>query len=177
MVLRSALLLALAGCAAPPPPAPRVMIEDFEAGAARWKDAGSGAVRTEVAIIDGGVGGRRAARVTISREGDGWSDLTWPVDAWPDGARHIVLWARAPRPCAVYLKVNLGPAHDDLEMWARRLDLAPDWTEHRVPVAELTHFIWGHKRGERVDARRIIGIGFAEVARSVTFEFDRLGLD
>lgn len=177
--MRAFALLMLAGCAAGPAVAePRVMVEDFESGRARWKDAGSGWKKTTVEIVDGGVAGRRAARIEFDGGGAGpaWTDLTWPVDGWPAGAREIVFWARAPRPCRVLVKINLGPTHDDLEMWGREIALDTGWTEVVVPVDSLTTFIWGHQRGAAPDASRLQGIGFVESDFPVTFEVDRIGI-
>lgn len=177
---RFALVGLLAGCATSlPPTAPRFMIEDFESGRVRWRDAGSGWKRTEVALIEGGVGGRRAARIEFSGRDDGtraWTDLTWPVERRPDGGATIVFWARAPRPCRVLVKVNLGPGHEELEMWARTLELSTAWREYAVPVSELTEFLWGHRRSAAVDAARIVGIGFAELDVPTVFEVDRIGI-
>ncbi len=177
MVLRLPLFLLLAGCAAKLP-APRVMVDDFESGQARWKDAGSGAVRTTVTLVDGSVGGRRAAHIDIkSTGGEGWSDLTWPVDGWPVGATHISVWLRAATPCQVMIKVNLGPGHDDLEMWGCAVNVTTEWREVRVAVAELTQFIWGHKHGAAVEPPRITGIGFAEYKLTASFEVDRIAIE
>jgi hypothetical protein len=158
---------------------PRVMIEDFESGRARWRDAGSGWKKTSVEIVDGGVGGRRAARITFEGSGTGeaWTDLTWPVERWPDRATAVSFWARAPKSCKVQIKMQLGPGHDDLEMWAKTVEVGTGWRAYVVPVAEFTEFIWGHKRGSRVEPARIVGIGFVEVDFPVVFEVDRIGIE
>ncbi len=172
--LRGAVLrllpLLLAGCAAAAAPEPGVIVDDFESGRARWRDAGSGAKRTEVDLRAG------AARITFGGGATGWTDLTWPVDRWPEGATAIAVRVRAPRACRVFLKVNLGPEHDDLEMWGRTLELTAEWREHVVPVAQLTHYIWGHRRSAGPDASRIVGIGFAESDFPVTFEVDFIAI-
>lgn len=172
-------LLWLAACAAGPVPSePRLMIADFEDGRARWRDAGSGWKRTEVEIVDGGVAGDRAARIVFSGEGTGeaWTDLTWPVAAWPAGATHLAFWARAERPCRILVKVNLGPTHEDLEMWAAPVDLGPEWREHAIPIAALTERIFAHRQSPAVDPTRVIGIGFVERDFPVAFEVDRIGI-
>jgi hypothetical protein len=177
--MRATMLLLLASCAAGPAPSePRVMIEDFESGRARWKDAGSGWKKTEVEIVEGGVAGRRAARVTISGKGEGaaWSDLTWPVGSWPEGATHIVFWARAPKACRILVKVNLGPTHEDLEMWAAAVEVGVEWREIAVAVADLRERIWAHRQSPAVEPARIIGVGFVETDVPVTFEIDRIGI-
>lgn len=155
------------------------MVEDFESGRARWRDAGSGWKKTEVEIVDGGVGGRKAARVSFSGKGEGeaWTDLTWPVEKWPDGATHVVFWARAAKPCRILVKANLGPTHEDLEMWATAVGITAEWREIAVALADLKERIWAHRQSPAIEPARIIGIGFVELDFPVTFEIDRIGLD
>ncbi len=170
----------LSGCSAGPTPAPpRFLFEDFETGQARWKDAGSGSVRTTVTLVEGGVGGDRAAQVQIrsAGPGEGWSDLTWPIEAWPAGATHLVAWVRAPRPCRIAIKVNLGPGHEDLEMWGRTIEVGTEWREVRIEIGDLDEFLWGHKRSAAPDPARILGIGFVERGLPALFEVDRIGAD
>ena len=169
MVLRLSLVL-LAGCAAAAPPEPGIVVEDFDTGRTRWRDAGSGARRTEVRVAGG------AARIAFSGGADGWTDLTWPVDRWPEGATAIAFRARAPKPSRIFVKVNLGPSHEDLEMWGREVELSTEWREFVVPVAELTRYVWGHRRSPACDPSRILGIGFVESDFPVEFDVDRISI-